>query len=291
MEFLYHYTDKAGLEGILRSQCLWATHYEDLNRLGNQEIEDIKARIQEFLSQNPYSVDRQYFCNYLVEIIDEFFLNKTSVKTDFYITSFSSQENCDYMWNRWGSEFAIAFSRNDIDRLLQKESRFLVGVNGPQEVFYRKKHKLLALKAWENEFQHVLHIEFDDAKARSSLSQRAICLPALYKARHWKQQREWRIILTRPTKNIRQEVLDANNNRMPKVVHKHGNRRYLHLFEDTFSPLCLRDAIQSIIVSPLGDITYAENLRKQHQLKVPIIHAQNKIPAFAGMTFSYEQPY
>jgi hypothetical protein len=30
-DVLYHYTDEAGLKGILESQCLWATHYKSLN--------------------------------------------------------------------------------------------------------------------------------------------------------------------------------------------------------------------------------------------------------------------
>jgi hypothetical protein len=36
-ELLYHYTDQAGLDGILSSGCMWATHYEFLNDLSERE--------------------------------------------------------------------------------------------------------------------------------------------------------------------------------------------------------------------------------------------------------------
>jgi hypothetical protein len=36
-EWLYHYTDQNGLSGILKSECLWATHHRFLNDISERQ--------------------------------------------------------------------------------------------------------------------------------------------------------------------------------------------------------------------------------------------------------------
>lgn len=60
---LFHYTDAAGLEGILRSQCLWATHWQHLNdakeleHFGNALPHLIKPRRVELVNERARQED------------------------------------------------------------------------------------------------------------------------------------------------------------------------------------------------------------------------------------------
>jgi hypothetical protein len=84
---LYHYTDEKGLLGILKDDCIWATHYRFLNDLSERQIaiELISERIRQLASYGPSSngheVKKTYYrlieqsLNRVYRLVDGFYVS------------------------------------------------------------------------------------------------------------------------------------------------------------------------------------------------------------------------
>jgi Protein of unknown function (DUF2971) len=152
--YLYHYTNKQSLKGILENQCLWATHYKFLN--DSLEIEIAREKLKESL----YPLTKEFLINFSTESpnAQEFinkngglegvvnFYNETFVDSSFkamfktdeiYITSFCSQrksKNEDEdkyinengllsQWRAYGGDggYAIVFKTHKLGELIELE--------------------------------------------------------------------------------------------------------------------------------------------------------------------------
>src|ERR1700690_3079448 len=83
---LYHYTDARGLEGIIRAQQVWLTHYQHLNDPSEMEfgMSVAKKTLAEVGTAHGQKV--KIFCNMVADLLsNENLLNAI----DFYIGSFS----------------------------------------------------------------------------------------------------------------------------------------------------------------------------------------------------------
>lgn len=264
-DLLYHYTGEDGIKGIFDSQCLWATRYDCLN--DTQEIQHLIKHINKFKNYPPATKKRAAFCDFLKEAIQESFLGKKSSKAEFFVTCFSDDQDSHIMWENieWNLQYAICFNKLALNRLVASEDNYALGTEPVYQVMYDDINKLRTLKAWEDEFNHVINGNMDDNGLRGILAHRAVCLPALFKNPDpWKSQREWRIILRRPiVENLSSAGKSLIEGKKIKEVYDNG-KSYIKLFED--NPGLLNNAVNSIIIGPQGKREVVDEIVKSHHL-------------------------
>ncbi|HEY2899044.1 MAG TPA: DUF2971 domain-containing protein [Polyangia bacterium] len=109
---LFHYTSSAGLDGILKSKEIWATHFRYLNDAGELTYgEELALELANDLLQGPKELGVRTFLEMFVE---HFATMRLSEIGAIYVASFS--ENADQLsqWRAYGSDnsgYAIGFSR------------------------------------------------------------------------------------------------------------------------------------------------------------------------------------
>lgn len=123
--YLYHYTTKKGLLGILESNCLWATQYKYLN--DHSEITFAKEILKKALLEK--SENGKKFIEYSFDIIYDSF-----EKYDIYTTSLCDAEDTYTMengllsqWRGYGNDdggvYAIVFNKENLVRIFEEEER------------------------------------------------------------------------------------------------------------------------------------------------------------------------
>jgi DUF2971 family protein len=105
---LFHYTNKAGLVGILQSQQLWLTEYAKLNDA--HEIQYGVQIIREHIFSQVISENIRLFWDSIFTDIHTIVSNIF----DFYICSFCMEQNHPYAWQNYandGAGFSIGFKK------------------------------------------------------------------------------------------------------------------------------------------------------------------------------------
>jgi len=98
---LYHYTDAAGLEGIVKNQHIWFTHYLHLNDPSELTYGmSIASKVLKEISQRG-DVRIEFFC----KMLDDLFTHKNMESAfGFYIASFSRAPNDLGQWRAYGAD-------------------------------------------------------------------------------------------------------------------------------------------------------------------------------------------
>ena len=152
---LHHYTSAHGIEGIVRSQSLWATHYRSLNDLN--EVVQLREPLIDAILPRARAVVWEHFLkesfkavilkhggvekvarheaeSVIDTVYDVTFKGGTTGEpfADPYIVSFCTHQNEDYemengLLSQWrsyaeGSGFAIIFRTHELFELLQEET-------------------------------------------------------------------------------------------------------------------------------------------------------------------------
>ncbi len=108
---LYHYTDTAGFEGIIKNRCLWATDYRFLNDRREMVCgEDVFKEVADELSKDPALSSRQrVLLGEVVRCHDRFKLTRMF---NPFIVSFSTKGNLLSQWRAYsadGAGFSLGF--------------------------------------------------------------------------------------------------------------------------------------------------------------------------------------
>lgn len=110
---LYHYTDANGLEGIIRTGKLWATHRKFLN--DSSEI----GYGYSILEEEVQRILQKYHAN---KVIQTFLLNSLKAVSeymetwDLYVTCFCEKDNLLNQWRSYASTgYALGFSTKGIE--------------------------------------------------------------------------------------------------------------------------------------------------------------------------------
>ena len=117
---LYHYTKCNGINGILNTNCFWATKSDFLN--DPKEfcyIENIlRAVCQECIGNNKY---RQMF---LTDILEEQVLLSGGRNRDYFVLSFSKSRDSITMWSEFGHKtgYSIGFDSHAILERIQEKN-------------------------------------------------------------------------------------------------------------------------------------------------------------------------
>jgi hypothetical protein len=122
-EIIYHYTNAAGLYGIIESKSVWATDVWFMNDTGEGTFG--WQRIEQFLkSKNPGSDAEKGVVDHALEMINgvrDMIVRGDSyvVADDSYIACFSKQEDSLSQWRAYGDHggFSLGFCRDALEQL------------------------------------------------------------------------------------------------------------------------------------------------------------------------------
>jgi hypothetical protein len=197
-EMLYHYTDVAGLVGILSSASLWATNLRFMNdaeelahswRLMLEVLREAKSR-----AESPAQFE-------LIEEIERAAQSEWVGYPDLYATSFTENGDLLSQWRAYGSSgggYAIGF---DAERLVRPDSRHTQPVRFLNRVIYDEKSQLRVLRATADRMLD-LFAKVDPSSAAIT-SARARLFAALgeivgfvfsFKDPAWVEEQEWRAV-------------------------------------------------------------------------------------------------
>lgn len=117
---IWHYTDGAGLLGILQSATLFATQVAFLNdnRETRYATDLYKAAIEEVITERSGDDDAVRFLTQVLELSKEDLASPTQGISKFFITSFSEVADDVIQWERYGKQngYAIGFFAGGLNR-------------------------------------------------------------------------------------------------------------------------------------------------------------------------------
>lgn len=138
MKMLSHYTNRQGLEGILKTETIWATHFLDLNdsseyfyawdALACRAAEYFYSRIPE--EMRPEEGERRDVVDKMKALVRATFASTQDSTGNLYVTSFARARNEDQerrgiltLWDRYTKfeGYCLQFPRDYIERMLQFE--------------------------------------------------------------------------------------------------------------------------------------------------------------------------
>ena len=153
---LFHYTDAAGLNGIIKTQTLWATHYKHLKDA--EEVDHyFKDRLPDVLGNNAGEAIANWRTKLFVD---------DDPLAEPYITSFCTTSNEKVkkhgLLSQWrgysqGGGYAIVFETSDLMQLLEEENKKGWGVMFVGDVMYSSNNPKKIHKEFEDESE--LHIQ------------------------------------------------------------------------------------------------------------------------------------
>ena len=203
---LCHYTDAAGLEGILRTRVIWAMHKQYLNdpregQYGESVFRGILARRK----RETEGEHRQFF----EECLEEIQTSATEREIAPYCVSFSEKKDDLSQWRAYanqGAGYCLVFDGSDLLRCLKEHNE-----KARQRLFYLAKLRYdeteirenlsgcidEALTHIRNPLQSVAWNERQKGPLRRDMSMRCIqsarAISCYYKTPGFSQETEWRI--------------------------------------------------------------------------------------------------
>jgi len=288
---LYHYTNEQGLYGILKDQCVWATHYKFLN--DSSEIELFRPKLIEFLYSSTldlyreliqkYSIDPEFISangglDAMVKSANEEFVDTCYdvLAREFYIASFCAENQDKYInengllsqWRAYGGDggFAIVFKTHALEEMLDSEGKaFHYESLLLAYVIYSDDEEKYELELSEDLAKisvHLKEIFMEELKGKQESSDAEVPYPSFircvtrYKHRGFKEEHEVRIaIMPTVLDTSCQEIPeDENCKSTPEKERKfHDKNGKLTPYLELFRWLDAPLPIEKIIVGPHKD--------------------------------------
>jgi len=234
---LWHYTTAAGLDGILKSQQLWATDFRYLN-----DDEELRGFFDRKLPCLLYKGIDEGICKIahlpryqemlkaaggadiirkdLFQALHDSMTNVT-LKLNVYVTSFcystpdaALEEGLLSQWRGYGHDggYAIIFDTKGLSNLLEKEQEqytypFLnfSDVDYHHNDWENDKNRHLETIEWERKVKEIVSdivVDGDFEKKAAELAQPTIMLAIRHKHQGFKEEREVRIVAVQFPKNM-----------------------------------------------------------------------------------------
>lgn len=285
---LFHYTDAGGLEGILRSQSLWATHWQYLNdakeleHFANQLPQLIKpgrvALVNEFALHNA-EFKRQVTANGgvdllceeesqgLAKVLFESVVNPVPMEQlhEFYVTSFCTPEGAYEgvrhhgllsQWRYYGQNggYAIVFDTAELERLMYLEHlRWKCRISLGEVGYSSDQHDLLEsrISALPRFLKAINACKFTSEEECRPLLEPLLDCFIHYK--HWSfaEEREVRLVVVLDGPKMREVHKEEGTEWPERERHYYNNRPRIHLFDGLdVSERAYRLPITRILVGP-----------------------------------------
>lgn len=293
-ETLYHYTDQAGLEGILSSQSLWASHYKNLNDekeifLFMQEIlpdilrPELEKVYLDVIFSKPIIGARfvqsgQDISDVIKKDTDVLIRSMfDALKDELYIASFCGKTNDPDIDNhgllsQWrgygaGGGYCIVLDTKGLEACLETEYSShahmhlalsdVVYSNDLDKMHEEFKSEIAALISYMPSVKDTIIKTLFKRKVRAVPYKEFVSCITRFKHFGFKEEREVRVV-----SHLLPRSYSAAQEKRPRKAVKNINdkRPYIGLFDNIDEPL----PIHKIIVGPHKDkIKRAEKLRKE----------------------------
>ncbi|MDO9215133.1 MAG: DUF2971 domain-containing protein [Methylococcales bacterium] len=254
---LYHYTDHAGLFGILENNCLWATHYKFLN--DDTELTAAKEKLKNSLLKSDSKLNKEYkdlFSKNNYEVFDNYY-NKFEEK-EFYITSLCksptgkgiakqhiAENGLLSQWRGYSDNggFAIEFKEKELMEFITKE--YELEKNNQKSIIFLSR-VVYSDEDYSKKFKESINTIIEEINGKTNiekLRQSWIKCIASYKSVGFKEENEFRII----------SYLDKTSKKIRQFRGKNGDIPYIEFFKDACSNSGINLPIERIIVGPHKD--------------------------------------
>lgn len=304
---LFHYTSAGGIEGILRSQSLWGTHWQYLNDVN--ELRHFSAMLPSLLKGTRLAAAEKIACNrddfkewaelhggieFLVNeevqgLVQSFHDSVVSPNParqifDFYVTSFCTPEGSFEevrthgqisMWRYYGcGGYALVFDTASLENLLRVEveawpSRMVFGDVGYScDPPHVLESRITALPELKKKFAEST---FDSPEAFQEILEPLLDCYIHYK--HWAFAEEREVRLTTILNGEQMRIINSEDDarRCQREAHIELGSPRIHLFEGLGSRL----PIKRVIVGPGEHQGTREAelraLQKELKLDIPVI--------------------
>ncbi len=286
--YLFHYTNEQGLYGILKEQCLWATHYKFLNDsseiiLSKEKIRDIvyPCTLEFYNNIDPKNpVLQETISTYgnleaKAKYDSELFIDACyeTLTPEIYIISFCTESEDNYInqngilsqWRAYGGDggFAVVLNSEGLQNMLDFEYKFFhYGYLEPATVVYSdedEKYNLMLneLRPYLTDylkklFEQTLLIKNEPPDLGNAFSWLIKCFTH-YKHKGFKEENEARIIAMPLNEGfIQDDTYKSKPEKERKFRNKNGGQiPYIELFRSLGERLPL--PIEKLIVGPHKD--------------------------------------
>lgn len=304
---LFHYTSAGGLEGILRSQSLWGTHWQNLNdtkelchfseRLPSllkgariaaaEEVARNRADFREWAKSQggiEYLVNEEV--RGLVQAFQESVVSPdpTGQIFEFYVTSFCTPEG-SYdevrthglisMWRYYGcGGYALVFDTASLETLLRVEaeawpSRMVFGDVGYScDPPHVLESRIAALPELKKKLSEST---FDSPEAFQMILEPLLDCYIHYK--HWAfaEEREVRLTTILDGEQMRAINLEGGAKHFQRERHIHGGAPRIHLFEGLGGRLPIKRVIVGPGVHQAAREAQLRALQEELKLDIPVV--------------------
>jgi len=194
--FIYHYTNQAGLKGILEEKQIWASdvHYLNDSQEFSHAVEIVKAEIRRRLKGKAAKTHGAFFLQVqkMLEFISPFAM---------YVSSFSGEIDKLSQWRGYcsnGQGFCICFDAGKLGEIMRTHKFIL------RPCIYEEKEQKLFLKELLDNFM----VDYDNAISNGSnrvdevvgnFIFRFIGYAPLMKIAAFSEEMEWRVIFEIPS--------------------------------------------------------------------------------------------
>jgi hypothetical protein len=245
-ELLYHYTTENGLYGILKSDCIWTTHYRFLNDLSEcleaPELFEAKttqiSSVRVPQSDQTKAVRQAYWRN----IRDT--LRAQIESADAYFVSFTDESNSWMpgdrltLWRGYGEKgqgFSLEFCRSKLQQRTRSFEQQLQRPIQPMKCLYGETQ--------ESRLKREAIISMLVGFANSQILEQTLQWSAQFKNRGFYEEREWRFVLQMSVTEGNSGLIEFHDGRFGKTPH-------------IAIPLALKDQdspLKRIVVGPAPD--------------------------------------
>jgi hypothetical protein len=207
---VYHYTDAAGLQGMLRSGKVWATHFAHLNdRRELREGEDLVRDVATSMKGTLPSADENQLLEEFLRFFDK--MAFTAIAKDVYVSSFSEAGDDLSQWRAYGGRgggycVGLKFHVASEDQNKQAEDRGLGQtmrkVRYDRDAASAEIRKDLgeafhAIRTYGRTFQGRAELVMEIYKRGMVIAyMRAAKMAPVFKHESFKAEQEWRLIAT-----------------------------------------------------------------------------------------------
>lgn len=240
---IYHYTSQAGLLGIVKSKCMWATnvHYQNDAKEFQHALEVSKGVIENLRNGDPPAEEER-----LLRAMKQTLNSISSI--NIFVCSFSEHKDMLSQWRGYcprGNGFSIGLDYAQLKPLVEAQGfRFVPCVYAPHE-----QHQLITelINDVQAEFRGDLAnlIDIKQALRNRSLEfmNRMIVLAPIIKHYTFSEEREWRAV-SFPT---------ASNH--PQVAYREGVSMLIPYFILNLAVGGASPPIREVVVGPTPHMT------------------------------------
>jgi hypothetical protein len=220
-ELVYHYTDAAGLIGMLQSNKIWATDYRFLN--DKSEVGHTRKAVRSIVSTALGSCKDETCAKFYREILAYQEVESTA---DSYVFSLSEEGDDLGQWRGYAKEgygFTVGFCGNSIYEPTEEEADYSflkIEYNQAEQIAVMKR----AMKDFESKLKYIekdKDIDIDDAadKAANWFDWLVEIRAVGNKHGSFRLEREWRIVGAVPVDDAHGEVrIRASGPRLVRYI-------------------------------------------------------------------------